>query len=259
MARRPRDLPAHFELEPELLDQLTERPGFQRCFDGEGELLLVVHDLPVPGVPERQPVYFWKRADDVWMQSSGEGLGEFKKLLDRYAQTIDDHELQLEQADSASDLFPILRHSGPISRSLRNMAGVIEQVLQIDTDDREFMALRDRVREIDRAAELLHLDAKMELDFLRAEQAEIQAESTERLNHIAFRLNLLAGFFLPLVAFAGLFGMNVDLPAFIQPMFWGIFFGGLAIGLCLLYLVGYNTGSLFKLPKKGRKNRQDRD
>ena len=54
--------------------------------------------------------------------------------------------------------------------------------------------------------------------------------------------------------------MNVDLPAFIQPMFWGIFFGGLAIGLCLLYLVGYNTGSWFGLRKsrgKGRKKRSD--
>ena len=57
--------------------------------------------------------------------------------------------------------------------------------------------------------------------------------------HWAF---LLAGFFLPLVALAGLFGMNVDLPKFIQPMFWGIFFGGMIFGLGLLYLVGRKTG-----------------
>lgn len=251
------NLPAHYQLEPELLEQLSGRPGFQRCFDGKGELLVVVHDVPTAGVPERHPIFFWKRADDVWMQPSGEGLSDFNKMLDRYAAIIDEYELKLEGAESAADLFPILRHSGPISRSLRNMAGVMEHVLSIDSDDRQIIALQDRVRELDRAAELLHTDGKIELEFLQAEQAEVQAESTERLNRIAFRLNLMAGFFLPLVAFAGLFGMNVDLPEFIQPMFWVIFFGGLGIGLVLLYLVGHKTGSWFDFGTRTRRKSKD--
>ena len=53
---------------------------------------------------------------------------------------------------------------------------------------------------------------------------------------------MLAGFFLPLVALGGLFGMNVKLPNFVQPMFWGIFFSGLLIGGVLLWMVARKTG-----------------
>jgi Mg2+ and Co2+ transporter CorA len=59
---------------------------------------------------------------------------------------------------------------------------------------------------------------------------------------IAFRLNLLAGFFLPLVALGGLFGMNVDLPDFVNGWFWVIFCGGLVMGGTLVWLVGRKTG-----------------
>jgi hypothetical protein len=36
--------------------------------------------------------------------------------------------------------------------------------------------------------------------------------------------------------------MNVDLPDFVQPMFWGIFTGGIFIGGLLLWVVGRQTG-----------------
>lgn len=236
-------LPAHFELEPELREQLSGRPGHQRCVEGDGELLLVVHEVPEPGIPERRALYFWKRSDNRWMQASGEGLSELEALLDRYTSTIDKHEEMLDESDTTAQLFPVLRHSGPLSRSIRNMVAALEQVLVIDGDDRAVLGLRDRARELERAADLLHNEARMSLDFLLAERAEAQAVSTEKLNRIAFRLNLLAGFFLPLVALAGLFGMNVDLPGFIRPMFWVILFGGLAIGMALLWLVAHQTGS----------------
>lgn len=252
------NLPSHYQLEPELLEQLSGRPGHQRCVDGEGELLLVIHEVPVPGVPEREALFFWKRSDDQWVQPSGrEGTQEIVELLERYAKAIDEHEETMNGADQAANLFAILRHSGPLVRSLRNMVTAFEQVMAIDEDDRAMMGILDRANELVRAAELLHSDGRMALEFLQAEQSEAHAESADRLNRIAFRLNLLAGFFLPLVAFAGLFGMNVDLPEFVQPMFWGIFFGGLVIGLGLLYLVGYNTGSWLSLGKRRRKKSED--
>jgi len=237
------NLPNHYQLEPQLLEQLSGRPGHQRCVEGEGELLLVVHEVPQPGVPEREALFFWKRSDNQWMQPGGdEGLGELSGLLDRYAAAIDAHEEELNEPDHKV-LFSILRHSGPLSRCLRNMEQAFLQVLAIDPNDRLMIGMVDRVHELVRASELLQSDARMALEFLQAERAEAQAVSTDRLNRIAFRLNLLAGFFLPLVALAGLFGMNVDLPKFVQPMFWGIFFGGLFVGLGLLYLVGRKTGS----------------
>lgn len=234
-------LPAHFDLEPELLEQLSGRPGHQRCVDGDGELLLVVHEVPKARVPEREALFFWKRRDESWLQPSGSGLGDLGELLDRYARAIDLHEEVLDRATSAAEIFRILRHAGPLCRSSRNLCAALEQVLAIDPDDREVIGLRDRAREIERAADLLNADGMMTLEFWRAERSEEHARAGERLGRIAFRLNLLAGFFLPLVALAGLFGMNVDLPSFVKPMFWGIFVLGLIVGAGLLFLIGRKT------------------
>ena len=238
----PLKLPAHFEIEPELREQLSTRPGHQRCIEGAGELLLIAHEVPRPGIPEREALFFWKRHDGTWMQSSGSGLSLLGELMDRYARVIDGHEEVIDDADTAAEIFALLRHSGPLTRTSRNLVQALEQVLAIDPDDREIRGYRDRAKEIERAADLLNADGRVTLEFWRAERAEEQALSAARLNRIAFRLNLLAGFFLPLVALGGLFGMNVDLPEFVKPLFWVILSGGLLVGTVLLWLVGHQTG-----------------
>jgi Mg2+ and Co2+ transporter CorA len=235
-------LPNHFRIETELREQLSSRPGHQRCVEGRGQLLLIVHDVPKPRIPEREGLYFWKDHDGRWSQASGPGLSGLAELLNRYEKAIDAHEVVIDEADTAAEIFAILRHAGPLMRSSRNLVHALEQVLAIDPDDREIRAFRDRSREIERAADLLNGDARVTLEFWQAERSEQQARSSARLGKIAYRLNLLAGFFLPLVALGGLFGMNVKLPDFVQPMFWGIFFSGLTIGGVLLWLVGRKTG-----------------
>ncbi|MBK1882458.1 hypothetical protein JIN85_08530 [Luteolibacter pohnpeiensis] len=230
-------LPGHFKIERELREQLSGRAGHQRCIEGNGELLLILHEVPKAGVPEREALYFWKDYEGRWMQKDGPGVSGVGDLLERYARAIDIHEANIDEADTAAEIFGILKHSGPLARSTRNIVIALEQVLLGEPDDREIRSYRDRAREIERAADLLNSDARLTLEFWRAERAEEQADSAERLGKIAYRLNLLAGFFLPLVAFAGLFGMNVRLPQFIQPMFWGIFFGGLIVGGLLLWFV----------------------
>ncbi len=235
-------LPEHFNIEPELREQLSGRPGHQRCVEGAGELLLVVHDVPEPGVPERTALFFWKRYDGCWTQAGGPGLDELGTLLDRYTRVIDGHEATIDEADTAAEIFAILRHAGPLARSTRNLVQALEQTLAIDPDDAEIRALRDRAREIERAADLLHADARVTLEFWSAERAEEHSRSAEKLGTIAFRLNLLAGFFLPLVALGALFGMNVELPEAVERSFWFIFFGGMLVGAGLLWLVGRRTG-----------------
>ncbi len=236
-------LPAHLAIEPELSNQLSSRPGHQRCIEGDGELLLVAHEVPRPSIPEREALFFWKRRDGRWVGPEGTtGLVALEALLDRYAKAIDGHEEVIDEADTAAEVFAILRHAGPLARSSRNLVGALEHVLQIDHDDRAIRALRDRARETERAAELLYADARITLEFWQAERSEEQALAAARLNRIAFRLNLMAGFFLPLVALGGLFGMNVDIPHFVHHGFWGIVILGLLVGGCILYMVGRNTG-----------------
>jgi hypothetical protein len=204
---------------------------------GQDELLLVIHEVPKAGVPERDAIFFWRRHDGRWFQPDGQGLKGLNDLLDRYAKAIDENEEILEQTDEAEDLFRVLKHAGPLTRSSRNMVVALEQVLNQEPDDREIRTYRDRAREIERAAELLQSDGRETLLFWQAEAAEAHTKSAERLGNILFKLNLVTGFFLPLVALGGLFGMNVDIPDFVQGMFWWIFFGGLMVGGGLLWYV----------------------
>lgn len=237
-------LPSCFDPEEEVLDQLSNRPGNQRCVVGRDELLLVVHEVPKSGVPEREPLIFWRRQDESWQDyQGGRGLKRIGDLLDRYTKIIDEQEDVIDEADTAAEIFALARLTAPLARATRNLAVAIEQTLANDEDNRELRSYRDRARELERAAEQLNHDARLTLEFWKAERSEEQQEAAEKLNKIAFRLNLLAGFFLPLVAFGGLFGMNVNLPEFVKGWFWVIFFGGLTTGGVLVYLVSRKTGA----------------
>lgn len=235
-------LPEHYEIERELREQLGGRAGHQRCVVGVEELLLILHEVPVAGIPEREAVFFWRRRDGRWLQPGGPGLDEMEALLDRYTEAIDKNEEELETTESTEKVFGILRHAGPLARSTRHMVQALEQALVQEPEDREIRDFRDRAKELERAAELLQNDARETLIYWQAEASEEHAKASERLGRILFKLNLLTGFFLPLVAFGSLFGMNVDLPDFVQGMFWWIFLGGLGVGGCLLCYVSREGG-----------------
>lgn len=237
-------LPSGFELEDELSDQLSNRPGNQRCVVGRDELLLVAHDVPKPGVAERDPLIFWRRSDELWVDyAGGKGLKRLADLLDRYSKAIDANMELIEEADTAAEVFALAKAAGPLARASRNLAIAIEQTLVNDEDNREMKSFRDRSREIERAADQLNQDARLTLEYWKAERSEEQQASADKLNQIAFRLNLLAGFFLPLVALGGIFGMNVKLPGFVNGLFWLIFFGGLATGALMVWLVSRKPGA----------------
>ena len=237
-------LPQFFECEEELLDQLSNRPGNQRCVVGRDELLLVVHEVPEAGSPDRVPLIFWRRQDEQWIDNGGhKGLRKLGELLDRYTKLLDEKQDIIDEADTAQEIFDLARIAAPLGRASRNLALAIDQTLMHDEDNRELRSYRDRAREVERASEQLSHDARLTLEFWKAERSEEQQATAEKLNKIAFRLNLLAGFFLPLVALGGLFGMNVDLPDFVDGWFWIIFCGGLTLGGTLVWLVGRKTGA----------------
>ncbi|BCX49941.1 hypothetical protein HAHE_38490 [Haloferula helveola] len=233
-------LPEGFELEDDLADQLSNRSGGQRYVEGETEALMILHEVPQPKIPEREPIVFWRKGSGKWHGPDGEeSLRGISRLLDRYQEAIDRHEATIDETEEITEVFSIIRHAGPIARATRNMATVLEKAAEADEDNRTLRGHRDRVRDLQRAAELLYQDAKLTLDFWQAESAEEHQQAAERSNVIAFRLNLMAGFFLPLVAVAGLLGMNVAIPDFLMPWFWAIISSGLVLGLIVLFIVGW--------------------
>ncbi|MEI6604962.1 MAG: hypothetical protein WCP35_06610 [Verrucomicrobiota bacterium] len=239
--RKSLKLPAHFEIEPELREQLSNRAGHQRCLEGRDELLLVVHDVPQAGVPEREAWFFWKRHDGRWAQPGGSGLGELGELLERYAEAIDDHEDRLDKAAGAAEICVVLRHAPPLARCTRNLMVALEQTLAADPENREIRTYRDRARELERAAELLNTDARVALECWQAERVGEQSQASRRLGILAFRMCLLAGFSLPLLVISNLSVTLVGGAAFIQPLSWGMFFGGSAVGTMTLWLVARHT------------------
>ncbi|WP_367873794.1 CorA family divalent cation transporter [Luteolibacter sp. Populi] len=237
-------LPSGFDPEDEILDQLSNRPGNQRCVVGRDELLLVVHEVPKAGIPEREPLIFWRRQDESWVDyGGGRGLKRLGDLLDRYAKVIDEHEDVIDEADTAAEIFALARVTSPLARACRNLGIAIDQTLVHDEDNRELKSFRDRARELERASDQLNQDARLTLEFWKAERSEEQQASAEKLNKIVFRLNLLAGAFLPLVALGGIFGMNVKLPGFVDGWFWGVVCIGLTTGGVIVYLVSRKTGA----------------
>jgi hypothetical protein len=235
-------LPSNFSLSASLLDQLSARSGSQRCVKGDdGQMLLVLHEVPEPSIPERKAVFFWFDGHH-WHSAQSEGGKDLTLLLDVYAQAIDRLEAIVDEADTAKEIFELIRHAAPLARTSRNLYHALSDAVSHAPRDRMLRHAKDRAHEIERAAELLHADARVTLEFMRAESAEEQARSSEQLARLGYRLNLLAGFFLPLVALGGLMGMNVELPAFVQGAFWFIFFGGLIMGGLILFVVGYKTG-----------------
>jgi len=241
--QEPAGLPSWLDLDQELLGQTSNRPGGQRCLAGDGEVMLIVHEVPESRVPERKARFYIRREDGTWDDGSGGGLGSLGGLLDDYQVTIDRYEDEIDEADTAAEVFGLIRHAGPIARSARNLVAVLSRAVEICRDDRVLIELRDRSYEIQRAAELLYHDARLTLEFWQAESAEDHQAAAERLNVIAYRLNLLAGFFLPVVALGGLLGMNVEIPAIFHNAFWIILLTGVVLGMGLLGFASWRLRS----------------
>lgn len=230
------DFPPHFAPERELREQLSNHPGSQCCLEGRYELLLMVHDVPQPGESRRQPLFFWRRSDRCWLQPNGTGLSGLADLLTRYGQVIEDHEDTLEETESAEEIFAVLRHAAPLARSSRNLLQALQQTLRMEPEDREVRSLRDQVVALERSAELLLHDARAALELWRARKLEEHSRATEKVERTTFRINLLMGLFLPLMALSGLLGMNVALPGFLERAFWPLLLIGALAGGVLLWL-----------------------
>ncbi len=233
-------IPSGWELPVDIASRLGQSVGRQRILVAEDHLLLVLHRLPDPRSAVREGVYFWRLPTGEWRASTGGvGLTALRGHIESYAKAIAALEERHERAVSASDYFAVLEGIAPLDRATSNLAATLQNAREAFPEAHELISLRDETGDIERAAELLQKSAKNALDFHIARQNEEQSRLASEAARAGNRLNVIAAIFLPLTAFAGVFGMN--LPSGLEnappALFWAIFAFGTLFGVGLSVVV----------------------
>lgn len=230
-------LPATWKV-PELFrTRLGEIAGRQRAMTDEGHLLLVLHAPPKPGQDDREPRLFWRDAEGQWKSNSlGAGIQALKAHVEQFAEREDQLDVLVETGTGARDYFAVLQAVAPLHRTARNLHSALQQAREMFPADRDLINLRDRAGEVERALELLHIDAKNSLDFTVARETEEQTKRSYDMAVASHRLNVLVAMFFPIATVSTIFGMNLPhgLESFSTPLaFWGVLAGSFLAGMLL--------------------------
>ena len=235
-------MPPGWEVPQGIRDRLSDRAGRQRAMVVDDHLLLILHEVPEPGAAKREGIYFWRSPQGVWKSSvggagsGGAGREALQQLLNRYGAAVQVLEEQYDSASSATDYFHILERAVPLHRAARNLQAALQIARESLPEVRELIGLRDWAGDIERASELLSTDAHNALNYSIARQGEEQARLSHQLNEVGYRFNLMGAIFLPLMAVASVFGMNLPtgLEGSSPALFWAITACTVGFGLILL-------------------------
>ncbi|HVK08337.1 MAG TPA: hypothetical protein VM597_06120 [Gemmataceae bacterium] len=204
-------LPPDWAVPARFTERLGDSAGRQRAMLADGHLLLILHEPPTPGVAERSARAFWRNPAGDWTSKGpGDGPHALKRHVAEFAERVEALEARWQSAGAAADYFELLRELAPLHRTTRNLHAVLQEARELVPGDRDLINLRDRVGDIERTIELLHGDARNGLDFTIAHQAERQAEQSFGMAMAAYRLNVLAAVFFPIVTLGAVFGMHLD-------------------------------------------------
>lgn len=221
-------IPHNWDVPQVFRDRFGTRAGRQRVMHADGHLLIVLHEVPDPEQPdERKGRLFWRKPDGSW-KATGSGATNIAALrahVESFDAAGDALEARIDKATRARDWFEILQASAPLVRTARNLSRTLQEARELAKADRELIAVRDHAQEVERAAELLHGQARDGLDFTIARNAEDSAARTQHVVESGHRLNLIAAMFLPITALGSLLGMNLvhGLETWQQPWaFWAV-------------------------------------
>lgn len=234
-------LPLDWEVPALFRKRLGESAGRQRAMVKDGHLLLVLHQPPLPGVPERQGRLFWREPGGEWRSNSlGSGVQSLRRHLAELSERVDQLEAQWENSQTARDYYALLRAVAPLHRTARNLHATLQHARELVPEDPDLINLRDQAGDLERATELLHHDAKTGLDFTVAFQSEQQTEQAHAMAVAAHRLNLLVATFFPVATLSAVFGMNLHLgiePEHHPTLFAALLVAGLVSGLLLALVI----------------------
>ena len=238
-------LPTGWETPANFRERLGSKVGRQRAMFAEEHLLLVLHAPPKVDEKERTGRLFWRSPDGTWVSNAfGKGKAALSKHLDEFADVIDRLDRAEESAQSADEFFVALEALTPVHRTIHNLRSTLEEARKLVPADRDIINLRDRAYELERNADLLFDGIRHALDFAVAKRAEEQAKAGERMATSAYRLNMLAAFFFPVVTLSAVFGTNLAHGWENQHapyLFYGMVAVGALLGVILLAVVNRRT------------------
>src|SRR5262245_16818844 len=121
-------LPPDWQLPQEFARRLGDSAGRQRAMAADGHLLLVLHEPPVPGVPERAGRLVWRDPTGAWQaRAAGDGFQALKRHVGEFAERVDELESQWQVATTAADYYHLLRAIAPLHRASRNLHATLQQ------------------------------------------------------------------------------------------------------------------------------------
>jgi hypothetical protein len=221
----------------------------------KGHLLLVFHAPPKPDELERAGRFFWRNSLGEWSSNDlGTGISALNRHLDQYEDLIAALDRSEEEAKTAEQYLDVLEKLTPLKRSAANLHRVLHDARTACTEYADLIDVRDRAYSIERSADLLFEATRQSLDCLVARRSEEQAHASQRMEASAHRLNLLAGFFFPLVTICAILGVDMStLSALMQReegalsssgtvpfIFLGVIALGMLIGSLLMIVITYS-------------------
>lgn len=233
-------IPSQWNVPAKFRSRMGEGAGRQRHMVEEGHLLLVLHEVPKAGQPERSARLFWRDKAGAWKTSGmGGGVGPLREHVGAFERAVDELEDEGKRAATAKQWFEVLKAATPLQRSVHHLARVLQAAREA-IDDRELINLRDRASDVERAIDLLTLEARDAIDFVTARQAEAQAAVSLELARESHKLNVIAAVFLPITALASIFSMTLKsgLESWGTWLFWLIVAAGIALGLFMRSRLG---------------------
>jgi hypothetical protein len=226
-------IPAQWNVPAKFRSRMGEGAGRQRHMAEDGHLLLILHDVPRPGLPERAARLFWRDKAGAWKTSgAGGGVGPLREHVADFERAVDALEERGRAAKSAREWFELLKAATPLQRTVHHLSRTLQAAREA-VDDRELINLRDRASDAERAIDLLTLEARDAIDYVTARQAEAQAALSLQLARESHKLNVVAAVFLPITALASVFSMTLKsgLEGWGPAVFWLIVAAGVALGL----------------------------
>jgi len=236
-------IPADWDVPAVFRERFGRHFGSQRAMLAEGHLLLILHEVPIPGEHARTGQIYWRSPSGLWTTTaSGEGLPALERLLDSYGEELDRLMRVLDRAQLGEDYFRALKAIHPVERAATNLYRALADAregLRGAPEHKDVIHFRDRAGDNARRAELLREDARSTLDYQVAAQAAEQSDLNRKLNVTTQRLNILIALFFPLTAVSTVFGMNLAHGFEGGPFFyfWITVFASLGVGLLLAALV----------------------